>query len=67
MASLTVSVAGALSMGGGAFVATSSELEVRRLEESKRAFLGGATPEGPLRPPAAGGGAGGGLPWGTGR
>lgn len=53
-ASLTVAVAGAFSMGAGAWVAASSEREIQRLEAGRRAFLGqdggpggGGTP--PLR------------------
>lgn len=40
LASLTVAVAGAFSMGAGVFVAGSSENEVRRVERGKQAFLG---------------------------
>lgn len=40
VASATVAVAGAFSMGAGAFVAGSSEREVQRVEAGKRAFLG---------------------------
>jgi VIT1/CCC1 family predicted Fe2+/Mn2+ transporter len=40
MASVTVAVAGSLSMGAGAYVAGSSEREVQRIETGKRAFLG---------------------------
>lgn len=40
MASATVAVAGSLSMAAGAFVASSSEGEVQRIETGKRAFLG---------------------------
>jgi vacuolar iron transporter family protein len=53
MASATVAVAGGFSMAAGAFVAGSSEHEVQRIEEGRRAFLGkgsGATRVGsPLR------------------
>ncbi len=40
VAASTVSVAGAISMGAGAFVASSSEHEMRRTELGKRRFLG---------------------------
>lgn len=40
VAASTVSVAGAISMGAGAFVASSSEAEVRKTELGKRRFLG---------------------------
>jgi vacuolar iron transporter family protein len=40
MAGLTVAVAGALSMAAGAYVATSSEAEVRATETARRRFLG---------------------------
>ena len=40
MAGLTVAVAGALSMAAGAYVATSSEAEVRDTESARRSFLG---------------------------
>ncbi|MBI4240783.1 MAG: VIT1/CCC1 transporter family protein [Candidatus Rokubacteria bacterium] len=40
MASSTVAVAGSLSMAAGAFVASSSESEIQRLEADKRVFLG---------------------------
>jgi VIT1/CCC1 family predicted Fe2+/Mn2+ transporter len=40
IASSTVAVAGAFSMAAGAFVATSSEREITKLEAGKRAFLG---------------------------
>lgn len=54
IASCTVAVAGALSMAAGAFVAGSSEHEMTRLEQDRRAFLGerpaaGATMARPLR------------------
>ncbi len=42
MAGVTVAVAGALSMAAGAYVAASSEHEVRQTERGKRAFLGEA-------------------------
>jgi VIT1/CCC1 family predicted Fe2+/Mn2+ transporter len=38
----TVAVAGALSMAAGAYIATSSEAEVRRTEAGRRRFLGEA-------------------------
>jgi VIT1/CCC1 family predicted Fe2+/Mn2+ transporter len=40
IAGLTVSVAGALSMAAGAYIAASSESEVRRTEAARRRFLG---------------------------
>jgi len=40
VAGLTVAVAGALSMAAGAYVATSSEAEVRDTETARRRFLG---------------------------
>ncbi len=40
MASATVAVAGSFSMGAGAYVASSSEGEVQRIEAGKTAFLG---------------------------
>jgi VIT1/CCC1 family predicted Fe2+/Mn2+ transporter len=40
MAGLTVAVAGALSMAAGAYVAVSSEAEVRGTETARRRFLG---------------------------
>jgi predicted membrane protein (TIGR00267 family) len=43
MAAVTVGVAGALSMAAGAYVATSSEAEVRETEIERRRFLGEAT------------------------
>lgn len=43
VASLTVAVAGALSMAAGAFGAASSEREVQRVERGKQAFLGTAS------------------------
>jgi len=42
-AGLTTAVAGALSMAAGAYVASSSETEIRRTEMGKRQFLGEAT------------------------
>ena len=48
MAGLTVAVAGALSMAAGAYVATSSEAEVRATETARRRFLGeGESDDGP--------------------
>lgn len=41
MASSSVAVAGALSMAAGAYVASSSEGEVRKIEKGKAQFLGG--------------------------
>ncbi|OHA00423.1 MAG: hypothetical protein A3C07_01050 [Candidatus Sungbacteria bacterium RIFCSPHIGHO2_02_FULL_47_11] len=41
IASITVAVAGTLSMGAGAFVALGSENEIRHLEERKHSFSGG--------------------------
>lgn len=40
LAVATIAVAGAFSMAGGAFVASGSEREIRRIEAGKRAFLG---------------------------
>ena len=40
MAGVTVAVAGSLSMAASAYVASSSEHEVRQREREKRAFLG---------------------------
>jgi vacuolar iron transporter family protein len=53
IAGTTTAVAGALSMAAGAFVATSSESEVRETELARRRFLGDAAavqdvPESPL-------------------
>nr|MBP9127212.1 VIT1/CCC1 transporter family protein [Elusimicrobiota bacterium] len=39
-ASIAVAVAGALSMGAGAFASTSSEREIRRIQRGKARFLG---------------------------
>jgi VIT1/CCC1 family predicted Fe2+/Mn2+ transporter len=47
VASCTVAVAGALSMATGAFAASHSEREVRRVETGKRAFLGDAPADAP--------------------
>ncbi len=51
-AGLTVAVAGALSMGAGAYIAASSEREVRATEDERRRFLGeaanAAAGEGPM-------------------
>jgi VIT1/CCC1 family predicted Fe2+/Mn2+ transporter len=44
-AGFTVAVAGALSMGAGAFVAAGSEAEVRSTERERRRFLGEAEAE----------------------
>jgi predicted membrane protein (TIGR00267 family) len=44
-ASFTVAVAGALSMAAGAFVASGSEEEVRKVERSKNYFLGKSADE----------------------
>lgn len=44
VAACTVAVAGAFSMAAGAFVAGSSEREVKHLEAGKRAFLGEGRP-----------------------
>jgi VIT1/CCC1 family predicted Fe2+/Mn2+ transporter len=43
LAGVTVAVAGSLSMAAGAYVAASSEHEVRQTERGKRAFLGEET------------------------
>lgn len=43
MAGITVGVAGAISMAAGAYVATSSEAEVRDTETARRRFLGETT------------------------
>ena len=43
VAGLTVTVAGALSMGAGAYVASSSEAEVRATERARARFLGART------------------------
>jgi VIT1/CCC1 family predicted Fe2+/Mn2+ transporter len=42
IAGATVAAAGAISMGAGAFVATSSEAEVQQAENARRRFLGSA-------------------------
>lgn len=42
VAGLTVTIAGAVSMGAGAYAASNSESEVRSLDERKRRFLGTA-------------------------
>jgi VIT1/CCC1 family predicted Fe2+/Mn2+ transporter len=52
-AGLTVAVAGALSMAAGAYVATSSEAEVRATEEERRRFLGEAVADGASESPLA--------------
>jgi len=56
VAGFTTAVAGALSMAAGAFVATSSEYEVRRTQEEKSRFLGESeeTPSHSERPVTAG-------------
>jgi VIT1/CCC1 family predicted Fe2+/Mn2+ transporter len=57
VAGSTVAVAGALSMAAGAYVAASSEAEVRRTEEERRRFLAsaddGAPPAEPDEQPLA--------------
>jgi VIT1/CCC1 family predicted Fe2+/Mn2+ transporter len=54
VAGLTVAVAGALSMAAGAWVATSSEAEVRATEVGRRRFLGeSAAAAGPAESPLA--------------
>jgi VIT1/CCC1 family predicted Fe2+/Mn2+ transporter len=45
IAGSTVAVAGALSMGAGAYIASSSEKEVQRVEAARQQFLG-ASPQG---------------------
>lgn len=45
IAGATTAVAGALSMAAGAFTASHSEREVRRVEDGKRAFLARAAPD----------------------
>jgi predicted membrane protein (TIGR00267 family) len=45
IAGITVGVAGALSMGAGAYLASSSESEVRATEKERRRFLGEADGE----------------------
>ena len=52
MAGVTVAVAGALSMAAGAYVASSSEAELRDTETARQQFLGGTGTE-----PVAGGSA----------
>jgi predicted membrane protein (TIGR00267 family) len=54
MAGITVGVAGALSMAAGAYVATSSEAEVRDTEAARRRFLGDTTAEEESRESALG-------------
>jgi VIT1/CCC1 family predicted Fe2+/Mn2+ transporter len=54
MAGLTVAVAGALSMGAGAYVATSSEAEVRDTENARRRFLGETATDAESRASAVG-------------
>ncbi|MDC4203327.1 MAG: VIT1/CCC1 transporter family protein [Candidatus Manganitrophus sp.] len=52
LAGLTTAVAGSLSMAAGAYVAVSSENEVRRTQEEKARFLVGGTGEEPRTEPA---------------
>jgi VIT1/CCC1 family predicted Fe2+/Mn2+ transporter len=52
VAGSTVAVAGALSMAAGAYVATSSEAELRRTEEGRRRFLASAGDGTPPAEPA---------------
>jgi VIT1/CCC1 family predicted Fe2+/Mn2+ transporter len=54
MAGVTVAVAGALSMGAGAYVASSSEAEVRDTEAARQRFLGEATDDREARDSALG-------------
>ena len=54
MAGLTVGVAGALSMAAGAYVATSSEAELRDTERARQRFLGEATADGETHESALG-------------
>ena len=54
MAGLTVGVAGALSMAAGAYVATSSEAELRDTERARQRFLGEATADGEAHESALG-------------
>ena len=58
-AGVTVAVAGALSMAAGAWVATSSEAEVRATETGRRRFLGESVPPGETGEHSDGLGAGG--------
>jgi VIT1/CCC1 family predicted Fe2+/Mn2+ transporter len=52
LAAVTVAVAGALSMAAGAYVAASSEREVRQTERGKRRFLGEEEAAAEIDPPA---------------
>lgn len=52
LAGLTTAVAGSLSMAAGAYVAVSSENEVRQTQEEKARFLEGGTGEEPRTEPA---------------
>ncbi len=52
VAGLTTAVAGSLSMAAGAYVAASSENEVRRTQEEKARFLGEKTDEEEKKEPA---------------
>ncbi len=52
-AGLTVAVAGALSMAAGAYIAASSEREVRETEDERRRFLGDAPAGGDGEGPTA--------------
>jgi len=54
IAGSTVAVAGALSMAAGAYVATSSEAEVRATETQRRRFLGESTASGDTAEPPLG-------------
>lgn len=54
VAGSTVAVAGALSMAAGAYVASSSESEVRAAERARRRYLGEATVDAEPREPALG-------------
>lgn len=55
IAGSTVAVAGSFSMAAGAFGAASSEGEVARIEQGKRAFFGGTTAETPAAAPVSSG------------
>jgi VIT1/CCC1 family predicted Fe2+/Mn2+ transporter len=52
-AGLTVAVAGALSMAAGAYIAASSETEVRATEDDRRRFLGETVPKASSESPLA--------------
>ncbi len=54
MAAFTVAVAGALSMAAGAYVAASSEAEVRDTERARARFLGEPVPESEVHESALG-------------